>query len=62
MSEKEHTLRVTLDPEMWSRFVKVKEALGARWNSNVLRYLISLEYFMRREQNERETRNCKNRV
>jgi len=44
MGEKEHTLTVTLDPEMWNRFVKIKEGLGMKWNASVLRYLISAEY------------------
>lgn len=44
MSKKEHTVTVTLDPEMWNRFVKVKEDLGMKRNANILRYLISAEY------------------
>ena len=44
MSEKEHTVTVTLDPEMWKRFLKVKEASGMIHNTNVLKWLITNEY------------------
>lgn len=46
MSEKEQTfnINITLDGELAKKFKKIKEDLGFKWNTNVVRYLVAVRY------------------
>jgi len=44
MSDKERVVQATLTPSGYEKFLKVKQSLGVKFNSNVMRLLIVNEY------------------
>jgi len=44
MREREHEVSTTLNPELYRKFLAVKECVGVKWNANVLRMIVARAY------------------